>query len=196
MHQGNIQQIILESNRLDLKATFYQIGCQNNHSFTRFEIVNRCTNCGSNDHKSWLCPDKPNVTNNIVCTSCGGAGHIAKDCKAKRPGHGGAPTEDGDPGASASNIDEEYLSLMAELGEGPPPTSEKPRNERHHERRNPFSMFDRNAAPKAIAAAPPPPPMNAVPPPPSHQMSVPPVPPPNYAQPIPPPPQFVSIFFS
>lgn len=25
----------------------------------------RCTNCGSNEHKSWLCPDKPNVTNNV-----------------------------------------------------------------------------------------------------------------------------------
>lgn len=31
----------------------------------------RCTNCGSTDHKSWLCPDKPNVTNNIVCSACG-----------------------------------------------------------------------------------------------------------------------------
>lgn len=38
----------------------------------------RCTNCGSNEHKSWLCPDKPNVTNNIMCSSCGAAGHIAK----------------------------------------------------------------------------------------------------------------------
>jgi hypothetical protein len=32
------------------------------------------------------CPDKPNVTNNIVCSLCGGAGHIAKDCRQKRPG--------------------------------------------------------------------------------------------------------------
>lgn len=38
----------------------------------------RCSNCGSTEHKSWLCPDKPNVTNNIVCSACGGAGHIAK----------------------------------------------------------------------------------------------------------------------
>lgn len=34
------------------------------------------------------CPDKPNVTNSIVCSSCGGAGHIARDCRAKRPGQG------------------------------------------------------------------------------------------------------------
>lgn len=79
----------------------------------------RCTNCGSNEHKSWLCPDKPNVTNNIVCSSCGGAGHIAKDCKGKRPGAGGPPVVNAN---STAKIDEEYLSLMAELGEGPPAT--------------------------------------------------------------------------
>lgn len=95
----------------------------------------RCNNCGATDHKSWLvsylkifklflflkhihfqCPDKPNVTNNIVCSSCGAAGHIARDCRSKRPGHGGPPV----PGDKAK-IDEEYLSLMAELGEAPPP---------------------------------------------------------------------------
>lgn len=32
---------------------------------------NRCNNCGSTEHKTWLCPDKPNVTNNIVCSACG-----------------------------------------------------------------------------------------------------------------------------
>ena len=48
----------------------------------------RCANCSATDHKTWLCPDKPNVTNSIVCSSCGGAGHIARDCRAKRPGQG------------------------------------------------------------------------------------------------------------
>jgi splicing factor 1 len=76
----------------------------------------RCSNCGSTDHKSWLCSDKPNVTNNIVCSACGGAGHISKDCRSKRPGMGGA----GGPMVQ-TKIDEEYLSLMAELGEAPPP---------------------------------------------------------------------------
>ncbi|GBP47432.1 Splicing factor 1 [Eumeta japonica] len=78
----------------------------------------RCANCGATDHKTWLCPDKPNVTNNIVCSSCGGAGHIARDCRAKRPGQGGPPTL----GANKAKIDEEYMSLMAELGEAPPGT--------------------------------------------------------------------------
>ncbi|XP_052866411.1 splicing factor 1-like [Anopheles cruzii] len=77
----------------------------------------RCNNCGSNEHKSWLCPDKPNITNNIMCSACGGTGHIARDCRSKRPGHGGPPA----PGnALATKIDEEYMSLMAELGEVPP----------------------------------------------------------------------------
>lgn len=76
----------------------------------------RCTNCGSTEHKSWLCPDKPNITNNIVCSACGGAGHISKDCRSKRPGAGGPPATN-----AQAKIDEEYMSLMAELGEGPVP---------------------------------------------------------------------------
>ncbi|XP_052900324.1 splicing factor 1 [Anopheles moucheti] len=81
----------------------------------------RCNNCGSNEHKSWLCPDKPNITNNIVCSACGGTGHIARDCRSKRPGHGGPPATGGGGGSTATKIDEEYMSLMAELGEAPPP---------------------------------------------------------------------------
>lgn len=73
----------------------------------------RCSNCGANTHRSWQCPDKPNVTNNVFCTNCNGAGHIAKDCK-ERPA-----TEN----VNTAKIDEEYLSLMAELGEAPPASS-------------------------------------------------------------------------
>jgi hypothetical protein len=36
----------------------------------------------------WECPDAPNVTANIICTACGGAGHISRDCKNPRPGFG------------------------------------------------------------------------------------------------------------
>lgn len=75
----------------------------------------RCTNCGADNHKSWQCQDKDNVTNSITCTSCGGAGHIASDCKGRRPG--ATPFEK----PNANKIDREYMSLMAELGEGPPP---------------------------------------------------------------------------
>ncbi|KAI1714174.1 splicing factor 1 helix-hairpin domain-containing protein [Ditylenchus destructor] len=68
----------------------------------------RCSNCGSDQHKTWECPDAPNVTANVICTACGGAGHIAKDCKNPRAGF----TLDGGAG-----MDDEYSALMAELGE-------------------------------------------------------------------------------
>ena len=74
----------------------------------------RCSNCGAGDHKSWQCQDKPNVTNNVVCTTCGGVGHISKDCMGKKTG---AWNE-----GPKTAMDEEYMSLMAELGEGPAPT--------------------------------------------------------------------------
>merc|ERR1711884_938860 len=74
----------------------------------------RCTNCGAGDHKSWQCQDKPNVTNNVVCSSCGGTGHISKDCMGKKGNWNEGPK---------SAMDEEYMSLMAELGEGPPGTN-------------------------------------------------------------------------
>ncbi|KAJ4443862.1 hypothetical protein ANN_05649 [Periplaneta americana] len=116
----------------------------------------RCSNCGASDHKSWMCPDKPNVTNNIVCSSCGGAGHIARDCRQKRPGAGG-PNAVGDK----NKIDEEYMSLMAELGEGPPPNrdGERDMGQNRFGRRTGasgnMSLFDRQMAPRAIMAPPP-----------------------------------------
>ncbi|XP_067124273.1 splicing factor 1-like isoform X1 [Centruroides vittatus] len=75
----------------------------------------RCTNCGSSTHRSWQCPDKPNVTNNVICTNCGGAGHIARDCREKKAVPGQFVSTE------KSKIDEEYMSLMAELGEAPLP---------------------------------------------------------------------------
>lgn len=149
----------------------------------------RCTNCGSTDHKSWLCPDKPNVTNNIVCSACGklwapsmltsfwsnftllgGAGHIAKDCKSKRPGMGGVEGCN-----NQAKIDEEYLSLMAELGEVQPQEAPVQREPVQPVNR-PYSIFDtprhQQQAPRQICAPPPNQPQmvqNSVPPPPWHQ---------------------------
>jgi splicing factor 1 len=77
----------------------------------------RCSNCGSDQHKSWECPDAPNVTASIVCTACGGAGHIARDCKNPRPGF----QYDGGAG-----MDDEYSALMAELGVTPEPGTYDP----------------------------------------------------------------------
>lgn len=60
------------------------------------------------------------ITNTIVCTVCGGAGHIAQDCKQKRPGDTFRMQQMQNP-ADRAKMDSEYMSLMAELGEGPPP---------------------------------------------------------------------------
>ncbi|XP_059613140.1 splicing factor 1 [Phlebotomus argentipes] len=129
----------------------------------------RCTNCGSTEHKSWLCPDKPNVTNNIVCSSCGGAGHIAKDCRSKRPGAGGPPSSN-----AQAKIDEEYMSLMAELGEGPPADVSK-REMVQHPR---YGLFDQRPSHPRSLMAPPPPPWN------QSQMGM--TPPPLMGPPVPP----------
>lgn len=103
------------------------------------------------------------MTKAIVCSSCGGSGHIARDCRTKRPG---AP-----PTTSANEsrkIDQEYMSLMAELGEGPPPDSlDNNRNDRNRTdnrfNRTGNSVFDRQQGPiKALMA-----PENSIPTPPS-----------------------------
>ncbi|XP_052873280.1 splicing factor 1-like [Anopheles cruzii] len=104
----------------------------------------RCNNCGSNEHKSWLCPDKPNITNNIVCSACGGTGHIARDCRSKRPGHGEPPA----PGNQlATKIDEEYMSLMAELGEAPPHDS---RGHSGGGGRGSYNLFESRSVPRPL----------------------------------------------
>ncbi|CAH0765887.1 unnamed protein product [Bemisia tabaci] len=130
----------------------------------------RCSNCGASDHKSWLCPDKPNITNNIVCTTCGGAGHIAKDCRAKK---GGIP----DIVEDKKKIDEEYLSLMAELGEGPPPDRSKD-STNDGLRRASTNLFDHQMAPRPLLPAQPPSLSTSAPPPgPLITSSLPPPPP-------------------
>jgi len=112
----------------------------------------RCTNCGASDHKAWQCQDKANVTNNVMCTQCGGIGHIAGDCKQRRPGTGDFIGSAGPPGGS--KIDAEYMSLMAELGEGPaPPEDAAPGAPRAFAGGN---QFERPRAPMAIGGPPPP----------------------------------------
>ena len=44
-------------------------------------LLSRCRNCGSPGHRSWECSEQKNVVSNIICTRCGGGGHIASDCK-------------------------------------------------------------------------------------------------------------------
>uniref|UniRef100_A0A914Z408 Branchpoint-bridging protein n=1 Tax=Panagrolaimus superbus TaxID=310955 RepID=A0A914Z408_9BILA len=66
----------------------------------------RCSNCGSDQHKTYECPETPNITANIICSSCGGAGHIAKDCVTPRTGY---------KADNNKELDDEYAALLAEI---------------------------------------------------------------------------------
>jgi splicing factor 1 len=114
----------------------------------------------------------------VVCKFTGGAGHIMKDCKQKRPGMGGIEGSN-----NQAKIDEEYLSLMAELGEVPPEALQQQQQQQQQQKPpeqpvapppKPYSIFDnprnqfdnnRNQTPRAPLHAPPP----SQPPPPWQQ---------------------------
>lgn len=108
-----------------------------------------------------------------MCSSCGAAGHIARDCRQKRPGQGGPPL----PGDRAK-IDEEYMSLMAELGEGPPPEQQQQQTNGTNimKKTTPsFNMFEQQMAPRPLMAPPMMPPGSQMPPmPPMNGMAPPP----------------------
>jgi splicing factor 1 len=123
------QGIEVPENKNDLRRTqLRQLAMLNG---TLRENDNRCINCGSSTHKSWQCPEKPNITNRICCSNCGGVGHLLRDCKEPRRSMLN-PTGTFEPGSSAltedqaaarrdshhgGSIDEDYEKFMAELGE-------------------------------------------------------------------------------
>ena len=69
-----------------------------------------CTLCGEPGHKQYECPNKARNTSfaNITCAICGESSHATRDC----------PNKDRAREQSAQ-MDSEYKSFMAELGEGP-----------------------------------------------------------------------------
>lgn len=93
------------------------------------ENDSRCNNCGSNNHKSWQCPERPNITNRINCTNCGGVGHLLRDCKEPRrsmlnperfipaPGASSQPMDLETPETGEGSLEEDYEKFMAELGD-------------------------------------------------------------------------------
>ncbi|XP_053575960.1 splicing factor 1 isoform X2 [Bombina bombina] len=70
--------------------------------------------------RPWQSTETRSITNTTLCTKCGGAGHIASDCKFNS-----MTVRAGEPQSAQdkARMDKEYLSLMAELGEAPVPTS-------------------------------------------------------------------------
>ncbi|KAG9340132.1 hypothetical protein AGOR_G00018140 [Albula goreensis] len=71
--------------------------------------------------RPWQSSEPRSITNTTVCTKCGGAGHISSDCKftSTFTPRAGEPQSAQD----RARMDKEYLSLMAELGEAPVPSS-------------------------------------------------------------------------
>ncbi|KAJ2621801.1 hypothetical protein GGI25_000143 [Coemansia spiralis] len=77
-----------------------------------------CTNCGMPGHRQWACPERQNVTLNLVCRVCNGKGHIARDCNFRHDPEALQQARERD-----QQLNSEYLSLMAELGESVPPST-------------------------------------------------------------------------
>ncbi|MGH0185091.1 UNVERIFIED_CONTAM: hypothetical protein FKN15_016813 [Acipenser sinensis] len=78
--------------------------------------------------RPWQSTEPRSITNATVCTKCGGAGHISSDCKFTRQG-------DPQSAQDKARMDKEYLSLMAELGEAPVPSSTGGSSNNHHQGR-------------------------------------------------------------
>ena len=120
------QAIEVPENQNDLRRTqLRQLAMLN--GTLRENDPTRCNNCGSSTHKTWQCPERPNITNRINCTNCGGVGHLLRDCKEPRrsmlnPGQTFEPSSstsliDSQSGSRGGNMEEDYEKLMAELGE-------------------------------------------------------------------------------
>ncbi|KAL9559318.1 hypothetical protein MBANPS3_000492 [Mucor bainieri] len=74
-----------------------------------------CLNCGAPGHRRYECPERQNVTSSLTCHVCGGLGHIARDCNQRNNPEMANQSRERD-----SQLDSEYMNLMAELGESVP----------------------------------------------------------------------------
>ncbi|KAI9270919.1 hypothetical protein EDC94DRAFT_555147 [Helicostylum pulchrum] len=74
-----------------------------------------CLNCGASGHRRYECPERQNITTSLTCHICGGGGHIARDCTQRNN-----PELVNQARERDSQLDSEYMNLMAELGESVP----------------------------------------------------------------------------
>lgn len=111
------------------------------------EEIIKCKNCGATDHRHWECQEQKNITSQITCNKCGGYGHVAADCQVK----GNSSSGPMQTFSEKAKMDNEYMSLMAELGVDAPPPAKK-------------------AAPSSLPEPPKESPSDRKPPEPSHSM--------------------------
>ena len=89
-----------------------------------------CNICGEKGHRQFECPKRAqtrSATVEVRCALCGDTSHPTRDCLLHKSKQGS-----GQPGHEAS-LDKEYMSFMAELGDGdgaapagPPQTGPRP----------------------------------------------------------------------
>lgn len=61
---------------------------------------------GGLGHRKYECPEKRNVTSNVICRICGNAGHMARDCRDRQKGSDWRNTDSFAPQADA--VEREY----------------------------------------------------------------------------------------
>jgi len=76
------------------------------------EVDNKCLNCGRLGHKSWQCDEAPNFTSAVLCSACGGVGHLTKDCQQRRPGATFTSKKETNP----EQLDSEYQAFLQDMG--------------------------------------------------------------------------------
>ncbi|KAI8060792.1 hypothetical protein BC940DRAFT_311349 [Gongronella butleri] len=85
----------------------------------RDDEAQTCLQCGEVGHRRFECPQRPSFSSSLTCHKCGGLGHIARDCHEQQQPYNNRTTQ----------LDAEYMNLMAELGEHPegaPPAGAPP----------------------------------------------------------------------
>ncbi|ORE10300.1 hypothetical protein BCV72DRAFT_200033, partial [Rhizopus microsporus var. microsporus] len=81
----------------------------------RDDEAQTCLNCGASGHRRYECPERQNITSTLSCHICGGMGHISRDCTQRNNPEFANQSHERD-----SQLDSEYMNLMAELGESVP----------------------------------------------------------------------------